>query len=94
MRMMFRVSMPAAKGNAAIKSGAMQRVLKDTHKPEAAYFTADHGHRTAYFFVDMPDVSYMPVMAEPAFQELDATVEFIPVMTAEDLARGLANAKF
>jgi hypothetical protein len=30
-----------------------------------------------------------PVIAEPLFQQLDSTVQFIPVMNGDDLQRGL-----
>ena len=33
----------------------------------------------------------MPVIAEPLFQELQSKVEFLPVMNADDLQRGLAK---
>ncbi|HEV2283188.1 MAG TPA: hypothetical protein VGX75_12450, partial [bacterium] len=58
-------------------------------RPEAAYFTTDRGMRTAYFFVDMKESSQMPAVAEPFFQELNATVEMIPCMNADDLRKGL-----
>jgi hypothetical protein len=62
-------------------------------QPEAAYFTADKGSRTAYFFVDLKDQSQIPVFAEPFFQELEASVEFMPVMNADDLKKGLSQVK-
>jgi hypothetical protein len=94
MRMMLRVTVPVEKGNAGIKSGALKKLMQTfmaVHKPEAAYFTADRGYRTAFFFLVMKDASQIPAVAEPFFMEMDATVEFIPAMNAEDLARGLAN---
>ena len=39
----------------------------------------------------MDDPTQIPVIAEPLFQQLESTVEFIPVMNADDLRRGLAN---
>jgi hypothetical protein len=32
------------------------------------------------------------VIAEPLFQQMGATVEFIPIMNADELRRGLAAA--
>ena len=60
-------------------------------KPEATYFTTVHGKRTAMFFFDMTDSAQLPPIAELLFQELDAEVEFTPVMNAEDLKKGLAS---
>lgn len=93
---MIRVTIPAAAGNAAIKSGRLPQVVGEAMarmKPEAAYFTADGGARTAYFFVDLKDQSQMPAFAEPFFMEFDANVDFQPVMNADDLKAGLAQIK-
>ena len=92
MRTMMRVTIPVEAGNAAIKSGRLPQVLASTMeriKPEAAYFTADGGSRTAYFFVDLKDQSDIPSMAEPFFMEFSASVEFMPVMNGDDLKKGL-----
>ena len=56
MRMMMRVSIPVEQGNAAIKDGSLANAFQlfmDSAKPEAAYFVADRGKRTAYFFFDL-----------------------------------------
>lgn len=62
-------------------------------KPEAAYITTDKGLRTVYFFVDLKDQPQMPVFAEPFFQKLEASIEFMPVMNADDLKKGLSQVK-
>jgi len=96
MRMMLRVTIPVVAGNAEIQSGKMPKLMAEVTarlKPEAAYFTTDTGHRTAYFFFDLKDVSDMPSIGEPFFMELNAKVEFMPVMNAEDLQKGLSHLK-
>ena len=93
MRMMMRVIMSITEGNAMIKSGRMPQLWSDAlarMKPEAAYFTADKGDRTAYIVLDVKDPSEMPGLAEPFFLELGAKVDFQPVMNGEDLRKGLA----
>ena len=95
MRTMMRVTIPADAGSAAIKSGRLPKLMAEVAaklKPEAAYFTADGGKRTAYFFFDLADSSLIPGIAEPFFGELSAAVEFMPVMNADDLQKGLARA--
>jgi hypothetical protein len=91
---MIRVKIPVEAGNASIQSGRlprmMERILGEL-KPEAAYFTSDGGIRTALFFVDLKDVADIPKLAEPFFMELNASVELLPVMNAEDLKRGLGQ---
>jgi hypothetical protein len=94
VRTMIRVTIPAEPGNAAIKSGRLPQVIAESMerlKPEAAYFTADKGARTAYFFIDLKDQSDIPRIAEPFFMEFNASVEFMPVMNADDLKKGLAH---
>jgi hypothetical protein len=96
MRMMMRVTMDVEAGNAMIKSGRMEQGLGELQarlKPEAIYFTADKGKRTVYCFLDMKDPSEMPIIAEPFFMDLNADVEFQPVMNAEDLKKGLSQLK-
>ena len=90
--MLLRVQLPVEKGNAAIKDGSLQRTIEsvlNTLKPEAAYFFPENGKRAALLVFDLPDPSQIPVVAEPFFQQLEASVEFTPVMNLEDLQAGL-----
>ena|SRR5687768_15071596 len=94
MRTLLRVSIPVEAGNRAIASGRLPQLMEQVLgelKPEAAYFTADAGNRTAYLFFDLKDVSDIPKIAEPFFMELNARVEMMPVMNADDLKKGLAQ---
>ncbi|HEV2198726.1 MAG TPA: DUF3303 family protein [Bryobacteraceae bacterium] len=88
MRFLFKISMPVEAGNAAARKGfeAMQKILAE-QKPEAAYFLADAGKRTAIMIHNMTDASQIPAIAEPWFLALNASIEVTPVMTAEDLAK-------
>lgn len=73
----------------------MPKAIADTMerlKPEAAYFFSDRGMRTAMMVVDFKDVSDIPSIAEPLFMGFNAAVEFIPVMNADELKRGLMKA--
>jgi hypothetical protein len=96
MRMMLQVTVPVDRGNELISSGAMgpliQKIL-DQLKPEAAYFGPLNGERTAFLVVNVADAASIPATAEPLFQALNARVQFIPVMNAQDLAVGLAQAQ-
>jgi hypothetical protein len=95
MRMMLRVTIPVEQGNKAIKDGSLPEIMKsalDNLRPEAAYFLPDSGIRTALIFFDLKDPSQIPVIAEPLFMGLNAAVEFVPVMNADDLRAGLENA--
>ena len=90
MRFMLKAILDTEKANAAAKAGKLgktiQAIVGDL-KPEAAYFTDDHGKRTAYIFFEMRDASQIPVVAEPWFLAFNAHLEFHAVMVAKDLAK-------
>ncbi|KUO08061.1 hypothetical protein [Streptomyces sp. DSM 15324] len=94
MRMMMRASMDTERANELIRNGTLGKLLQESMeqiKPEAAYFTADGGRRTAYMFFDMADPSDMPVISEPFFLELGADISYTPVMNKEDVQKGLSR---
>ena len=96
MRTLCKITMPAAGANRAVRDGLLPKLLEQTIatlKPEAAYFTGVNGERTAMFVFDMKSSAEMPVIAEPFFMQLDARVEFTPVMNFEDLKTGLGNVQ-
>jgi hypothetical protein len=90
MRMMLKISIPVAAGNAAVRDGSLgkkiQSMVADI-KPEAAYFSDFDGKRTGYIFFEMKDSSQIPAIAEPWFLAFNAEVEFKPVMNGADLAK-------
>ena len=89
MRMLLKVCFCPEKFTAAVKAGTAGATLKrllDEAKPEAVYFTEFDGKRTALLIVDVANASQIPSLAEPWFLSLNATVEFRPVMTPEDIA--------
>ena len=92
MRMMLRWTVPVERGNATIEDGLLaqtiQSLLTDL-KPEAAYFWPENGERAGMMVFDMTDATQIPQIAEPLFMSLDAAVEFLPVMNAEDLKTAL-----
>ena len=94
MRMMLKFTVPVEKGNAAINDGSLGRTMEtilSKLKPEAAYFTAVDGMRGGMIFFDMAEASQIVEVVEPFFLHLDATTELVPVMTGDDLRKGLAK---
>ena len=90
MRFLVKVKIPTVAGDRAISDhhfGPKMHSLLAEIKAEAAYFTTVDGHRGGYIVVNMKDASEMPAIAEPFFLWFNATVEFMPVMLAEDLAK-------
>jgi hypothetical protein len=95
MRMMLRWTVPVEKGNEAIKDGTLTNTIEsllEKLKPEAAYFYAENGERAGMVVFDMDDTSQIPQSAEPLFLSVDADVEFLPVMNADDLRNALDKA--
>ena len=83
MKFLLKVNIPVDAGNAAARAGKLgstiQSILADL-KPEAVYFTADNGQRTAFIFLEMQDASQIPAIAEPWFLAFNASIEMHPVM--------------
>jgi len=88
MRFLFKIQFPVEAGNAGAKDGfkAIQTILQE-QKPEAVYFAAQGGNRSATMIINMDDTSQIPAIAEPWFLALNASIEITPVMTPEDLAK-------
>ena len=64
----------------------MQELLSEI-KAEATYFTAINGQRGMYVIININDASEMPAIAEPFWYWLNADIEFLPVLSLEDLAK-------
>ena len=95
MRMMLKVSMPTEASNAAFKDGSLGTALMgavERLKPEAAYFFPENGRRTALYVFDMKDEAQIPVVVEPLFHAVNADITLIPVMNAEEVAKGIEEA--
>jgi hypothetical protein len=90
MRFMLTVNMSVEAGNEAAKAGKLGEMLQsivDELKPEAAYFLADKGQRSAVLILNMEDASQIPAIAEPWFLGVNAQIELRPVMVLEDLMK-------
>jgi hypothetical protein len=88
MRFIIRAQIPTEAGNKMVKDPNFIKNVEDymkKSKAETAYFFEAHGNRTIVFIVD----DQIPALAEPLFQEWGANVEFHPVMTLEDLKKGV-----
>jgi hypothetical protein len=91
MRCLLKAEFCTDTANRAVRDGNLGKTIRsilDDLKPEAAYFLASNGRRTAFLFLDVKDSSQIPALAEPWFLALHASVEIVPVMTPDDLKRG------
>jgi hypothetical protein len=90
MRFLLKAVLDTEKANATAAAGNLGKTIQSIVaelKPEAAYFTDDHGKRTAYIVFDMRDTSQIPAIAEPWFIAFNAHIEFHAAMVPEDLAK-------
>ena len=90
MRFLLKAEFAVEVGNAKAKEGSLPQTIQailDEQKPEAAYFLTSDGKRAAFIFVNLQDPSEIPALAEPWFLALNAKVEFIPAMNAQDLMK-------
>ena len=90
MRCLIRVQIPVEAGNGMISEGRLAPMMQgilEALKPESSYFYAENGCRTCMFVVDIADPAQIPALTEPFFLALQARVDVLPVMTADDLMR-------
>ncbi len=90
MRVMMKVNMSVEAGNRAAKAnklGSTIQAILAEQKPEAVYFCADNGQRTAFLFLQVKESAEIPKLAEPWFLAFNAAIEMRPVMAPEDLAK-------
>jgi len=92
MRLMLKFSVPVETGNDAVEDGSMakaiEKLVADTGA-EAAYFSLIDGERAGYVFFEETDQAKLTTYNEPLFAALDAHIEIVPVLSLEDLKRGL-----
>ena len=94
MRFVVRCIIPTEAGNKALANPAgfiatIENFMK-ANKVENAHFMEINGDRTAVFVLDIQTVDRIPSIAEPLFQ-MGAKVEFHPVMTLDDLKKGIQS---
>ncbi|MFE9254733.1 hypothetical protein [Streptomyces sp. NPDC006879] len=90
---MLRAHMDTVAMNELIRSGGMpqfQQRLQDMLKPEAAYFSLSEGVRSCVLVFDLKESWQVPIVVEPLFMDVNAEIEIVPVMTAEELRKGVA----
>ena len=94
MRVLMTVEIDTEAGSRGIQDGSLPKAIQGALtqlKPEAAYFTTRHGHRTAYFVFDLQEPAQMPQVAEPLFMGLNAKIDMTPVMNADDVQQGMSR---
>lgn len=94
MRIMLHVAFDTDKTNQMVRDGTMGHTIEgilERLRPEVVYAHAAQGRRGLTLVVDAPDGATLPSLAEPFWLELGASVDAVPVMTAEELGVGLSR---
>lgn len=94
MRTLLKVTLDVNASNQAIVDGTLPKIISDTTDrihPEASYFLTLDGCRSCIMVFDLKDPSDIPAIAETFFLNLNAKVEFSPVMNADELKKGLTK---
>jgi hypothetical protein len=95
MRFLIHARIPTEDGNKMVQDPNFLRKLEtyiNKVKAEAAYFFEANGNRVAAFIVDIQSADQIPVLAEPLFSGMGAHVEFHPIMSLDDLKKGIPQA--
>jgi hypothetical protein len=94
MRFLIRAKTPTDSGNKVVQDPNFLTKLEEYMnkvRPEAAYFMPIEGHRAGAFIVNVESNEQLPAMVEPLFQWWGANVDVVPVMTFDELKKGLQN---
>lgn len=94
MRVMVKFRFPVETGNDVVRTGKVAQVfqgLMEELKPEAAYFFPEGGERAGLFVVDMQQSPQVASTCERFWFGLNASIELVPVMNADDLQTALAG---
>jgi hypothetical protein len=95
MRFLIHARIPTEDGNKMIQDPNFLRKLEtyiNKVRAEATYFFEANGNRVAAFIVDVQSADQIPIVAEPLFSGMGAHVEFHPVMSLDDLKKGIPQA--
>ena len=95
MRFLIHAKIPTEDGNKMVQDPNFLKKLEEYTnkvKAEAAYSFEAGGNRVAVFIVDIQSTDQIPVMIEPLFSGMGAHVELHPVMSLDDLKKGIPQA--
>lgn len=97
MRFLISAKIPTEAGNLMVQDPNLLSKLEtyiDKVNAEATYFFEADGNRVAAFIVDIQSADHIPVLVEPLFSGMGAHVELHPVMSLDDLKKGIPQAIF
>ena len=97
MRFILSAKIPTEAGNLMVQDAKLLNKLEtyiNKVKAEATYLFELMAIKYTAFIVDIQSADQIPVLAEPLFSGMGAHVEFHPVMSLDDLKKGIPQAVF
>ena len=94
MRFMIEFTVPTQSGNEAVRSGKIEKVIRklgEEFRPEAMYFYPSEGLRAGCIFLQSDNPAICAAVGERLWFGLHAQVRVTPVMTGEELGKGLSD---
>jgi len=95
MRFLIHAKIPTEAGNLMVQDpnllGKLEKYINKV-RAEATYFFEADGNRVAAFIVDIHAEHQIPVLVEPLFSGMGAHVELHPIMSLDDLKKGIPQA--
>lgn len=95
MRFLIRAKIPTEAGNQMVQDPNLLKKLEEyinKAKSKATYFYEADGNRSVDFIVDIDSAEQIPILAEPLFSGMGARVELHPVMSLDDMKKGIPKA--
>jgi hypothetical protein len=95
MKFLILAKIPTEDGNKMVQDPKFLEKLEkyiNKVKSETTYFFEANGNRVASFIVDIESADQIPVLSEPLFSGMVAHVELHPVMSLDDLKKGMPQA--
>jgi hypothetical protein len=95
MRFLILAKIPTEDGNKMVQDPNFLTKLEsyiNKIKAEATYFFEADGNRVASFILDIERADQIPVLTEPLFSGMGAHVELHPIMSIDDLKKGIPQA--
>jgi hypothetical protein len=95
MRFLVNARIPTEAGNKMVQDPNFLKKLEEyinKVKAEATYFYEANGNRVAAFIVNIQTADQIPIIMEPLFSGMDAHIELHPVMSLDDLKKGIPQA--
>ena len=95
MRFLMHAKISTEAGNLMLQDPNLLNKLEAYIKKvnaEASYFFEEKGQRVAAFIVDIRRTNEIPALVEPLFSGMGAHVELHPLMTFDDLKKGIPQA--